>query len=227
MRPAMKTTTTENDGSNETAIMKIHRQIRDAIRRLAQCEPVEPKRICHILHLLNDRIESVATALDVGEGGEGFGVAEGEGAPTAASEGKRKRVGCGAGEGKGNEVVQYWNSKAALSHVKALSPGRAKHLRARLRDEFFKANWQVAIDRIATSDFCIGKGDSGWVATFDWLLRPDTVAKVMEGKYDNRGIPPGVRRGTRPPPRPGDSGSLAGGDAYIKRLKIAGGEGEA
>lgn len=43
--------------------------------------------------------------------------------------------------------------------------------------------------RISTSDFCRGKNERGWVATFDWLLQPDTAIKVLEGKYDNRGKP--------------------------------------
>lgn len=46
--------------------------------------------------------------------------------------------------------------------------------------------WTNVIKRIAESDFCNGAGNSAWVATFDWLLKPDTHLRVMEGKYDNR-----------------------------------------
>jgi hypothetical protein len=123
-------------------------------------------------------------------------------------------------------VLAYWNSQASLPGVKSFSAGRKKHLAARMRDDFFAANWQLAIDLIVKSDFCTGKNDRGWVATFDWLLKPDTVTRIMEGRYDNRKgvLPSGVQRGQRPPPRPGDSGSLKGGDDYKKRLNIVGGD---
>jgi hypothetical protein len=41
------------------------------------------------------------------------------------------------------------------------------------------------VKRIASSAFCTGTNDRGWRATPDWLLRPDTAAKVLEGKYDD------------------------------------------
>ena len=52
--------------------------------------------------------------------------------------------------------------------------------------------WTAVIQRIQASDFCSGAGNTGWVATFDWLLKPDTATKVLEGKYDNRA---GAKRG--------------------------------
>jgi hypothetical protein len=36
------------------------------------------------------------------------------------------------------------------------------------------------------SPFCRGEtGDRGWRASFDFLLKPDTATKVLEGKYDD------------------------------------------
>lgn len=87
------------------------------------------------------------------------------------------------------EEAEAWNSKASLRKVAVMSPGRSTALRARRTDAYFAANWRAALDRIAKSDFCAGKNDRGWRADFDFFLRPDTVAKVMEGKYDNRGQP--------------------------------------
>ena len=48
--------------------------------------------------------------------------------------------------------------------------------------------WVGIVQRIAESTFCNGKNDRGWIATFDWLLQPDTHLKVDEGKYDNRKV---------------------------------------
>ena len=46
--------------------------------------------------------------------------------------------------------------------------------------------WLQVIKKINASDFCCGKSSTGWRATFDWLLQPETYLKVLEGKYDNR-----------------------------------------
>jgi hypothetical protein len=83
-------------------------------------------------------------------------------------------------------VVGYWNTKTELPSVKAVPSGRQRHLEARLKDSFWEENWKEAIDRIAASDFCLGKNDRKWRATFDFLLKPETVTKTMEGQYDNR-----------------------------------------
>lgn len=46
------------------------------------------------------------------------------------------------------------------------------------------AEWVVVVQRIAASAFCTGANDRGWKADPDWLLRPGTATKVLEGKYD-------------------------------------------
>lgn len=107
------------------------------------------------------------------------------------------RKGMEGKEGKGMEEkavqpeVVLWNSIAGscgLPKVAALSPDRATHLSARRRDRFWVENLHAAVMRIAGSSFCLGANDRGWKADFDWLLRPGTVAKVMEGKYDARTV---------------------------------------
>lgn len=45
--------------------------------------------------------------------------------------------------------------------------------------------------RINASVFCRGESDDGWRATFDWALKPSSIAKVVEGNYDRVN---GVRR---------------------------------
>ena len=36
------------------------------------------------------------------------------------------------------------------------------------------------------SDFLKGKNDRNWNADFDWLIKDANMAKVLEGKYDNK-----------------------------------------
>jgi hypothetical protein len=82
--------------------------------------------------------------------------------------------------------AQVWNSKPGLPRCLAFNGARLHKLKIRRADSFFADNFSAAVDKIAASDFCTGKNDRGWKATFDWILQPDVVVKVMEGKYDNR-----------------------------------------
>lgn len=73
------------------------------------------------------------------------------------------------------------------------TPG-ARREAARLRlKETPLAEWETIIKRIAASDFCRGRNDRQWVANPDWLLKPGTAAKVLEGNYDNRAAPTPTR----------------------------------
>jgi hypothetical protein len=58
---------------------------------------------------------------------------------------------------------------------------------SRLRERSL-SEWMAVIGRIAASDFCQGKNDRGWVATFDFLIQPSTATKALEGAYDNRTV---------------------------------------
>jgi len=82
--------------------------------------------------------------------------------------------------------VQKWNSHGELPAVLSVSRMRLVILQARRVEPFFSQHWEAAIERICKSDFCLGQNDRGWKADFDWFLKPDNVARVMEGKYDNR-----------------------------------------
>ena len=96
------------------------------------------------------------------------------------------------GDRKGTEIApealaEAWNTYCGeLPKCIELGGTRRRHAHQRLNDRPLE-QWVEVIDRMAGSSFCNGENDRGWVATFDWLIRPDTAAKVLEGKYDNRG----------------------------------------
>jgi len=82
------------------------------------------------------------------------------------------------------EFLETWN-QSGLPKILVLSGGRKSKLLARLKEPFFRDNWKDAIARIAKSRFCMGENDRKWKADIEFFLRPDSVAKAMEGKYDN------------------------------------------
>ena len=84
-----------------------------------------------------------------------------------------------------SEILDEWNQTAGLKKCLLLSDKRRRSLESRLRNSFFISNWKNAISRTSTSLFCRGENDRGWAASFDWFIQPDTVIKIMEGKYDN------------------------------------------
>ena len=83
-------------------------------------------------------------------------------------------------------VVEAWNGSDGLPQVRHLSDGRKRKLAVRLSEPFFREHYPEAIGRLAASSFCRGHGKNGWRADFDFLLKPDTVARALEGAFDDR-----------------------------------------
>jgi biotin operon repressor len=84
--------------------------------------------------------------------------------------------------------VSYWNTKGNLPHIKAFTAQRQEKLRSRMSEPLFAGNWRVIIDKLAASSFATGGNQRSWKADIDWLLaNSNNYAKVLEGKYDNRG----------------------------------------
>ncbi|MBK7892859.1 MAG: hypothetical protein IPJ84_19005 [Bdellovibrionales bacterium] len=94
------------------------------------------------------------------------------------------------------ELAQLWNARMSGMKSVAGKPmplvdmGRFKKTQerwkaasARICEEPDRARWVDVIDRIARSEFCRGKNDREWLATFDFLTRPRTHIAVMEGEY--------------------------------------------
>lgn len=91
-----------------------------------------------------------------------------------------------------DDLARLWNDTTTPPIPRCLVPlsaVRQRLAKARLGEGTFQG-WRAVFARIEQSAFCRGTNDRGWVASFDWILRPDTAAKVLEGKYDDRGAPP-------------------------------------
>ena len=91
-----------------------------------------------------------------------------------------------------NAFVAYFNEQlvaqgAIIKQVKTVTAKRRSVIEARARENGKEALKTVA-DKSASSDFLNGKNDRGWLATFDWLMRPNNFVKVLEGNFDNKNM---------------------------------------
>lgn len=86
-------------------------------------------------------------------------------------------------------AVDQFNRAAERSGwpvVRVLSKSRRSALAARLRECGGLEGWAVALAKAQASPHCCGQNDRGWVASFDFITRQSSFAKLMEGNYDNR-----------------------------------------
>jgi hypothetical protein len=92
-------------------------------------------------------------------------------------------------QGAEEAVVRAWNSLAGeigIASVQHLSVARRTKLKARLAEIGGMEGWFTACDEIRQSRFLRGDNDRGWRITFDWMLSPNNITKLMEGNYRDR-----------------------------------------
>ena len=85
-----------------------------------------------------------------------------------------------------------------------LTEARKRAIKARLKD-YGLDEIKRAFSLAGQSDFL--KGSSGWQASFDWLMKPANMTKVLEGNYANRASPTG-----------GKSQSMWGEDDFVAKV---------
>lgn len=85
-------------------------------------------------------------------------------------------------------VKEFFNrtmENASIPKIRAKIDGRRKEmLIARVREYGIDMVYEV-ITKAAASSFLNGGGNRGFVADFEWLMRPNNFPKVLEGNYDN------------------------------------------
>lgn len=85
-------------------------------------------------------------------------------------------------------VKEFFNrtmENASIPKIRTKIDGRRKEmLIARVREYGIDMVYEV-ITKAATSSFLNGGGNRGFVADFEWLMRPNNFPKVLEGNYDN------------------------------------------
>jgi hypothetical protein len=89
-------------------------------------------------------------------------------------------------EGEAESILALWNSFPELLPAQTITRNRARKIRKRMADPFWREHWREGVQRAAASPPLTGKGSNGWRATLDWFLGGDSLAKILEGQYDNR-----------------------------------------
>lgn len=100
-------------------------------------------------------------------------------------------------------IKSRWNEETggALGKLVMITGRRREMVRARIRetsvDDFF-----TMIHNAAASSFLRGESQRGWVANFDWCIKPNNYPKVLEGRYNDNSegegviLPPNAKRVT-------------------------------
>lgn len=90
-------------------------------------------------------------------------------------------------------LLKIWNlNRGTLPAARGLGSSRSKLADARWQENPRQEYWSEVVYLMAKSSFCRGEKNNpegthrNWKADIDFLLRPDTHLRVMEGKYDDR-----------------------------------------
>lgn len=83
------------------------------------------------------------------------------------------------------DLFKLWNKEAHpnLPRVQLLTEPRKRQCKSRLLEYPNQDFWEDVMSRVNRSPLL--RGDKGsWKATFDWVLQPSNLAKILEGNYD-------------------------------------------
>jgi hypothetical protein len=82
--------------------------------------------------------------------------------------------------------LAQWNAIPGVQKAREMTKHRKANFRARLLNPTWRVDYPEAMKRVGKSSFCRGVNDREWRANIDWFLQPDTVTRILEGKYDGR-----------------------------------------
>jgi hypothetical protein len=92
------------------------------------------------------------------------------------------------------EIISlYHKILPAHRKVKVWQGQRENMLRARWKEDPARQKlewWNDYFHMVRSSPFLCGKTDKGWMPDLEWLIRPNNICKVIEGKFDDKGKAP-------------------------------------
>ncbi|MCM8820156.1 MAG: hypothetical protein NC925_05105 [Candidatus Omnitrophica bacterium] len=86
------------------------------------------------------------------------------------------------------KIKELYNTLCpSFPRIEIISENRKKHLRARWKQYNGDLSvFEKLFIKTQESNFLRGNNDRGWKPDFDWLINETNMAKVLEGKYDNK-----------------------------------------
>lgn len=83
-------------------------------------------------------------------------------------------------------IINLYNSICvSLPSVRSLSEARKKAIKARLTT-YTTDDFRQCFENAEASSFLKGGNNRNWIATFDWLIKDQNMAKVLDGNYSDR-----------------------------------------
>jgi len=99
-----------------------------------------------------------------------------------------------------DEIISFFNQQMKGKGIQQVaiitSERRQAFERLMSQTGVNKDTLKQAIKNAAESDFLNGKGQKGWVASFDWMMVPQNFQKVWENNYRNKQVTQQVQYGT-------------------------------
>ena len=86
-------------------------------------------------------------------------------------------------------IIDLYHDKCpSLPTVRKVSDRRKRAIRARLR-KYSIEEITEAFEKAEASDFLKGDNKNNWTADFDWIMNDSNLAKILDGKYENKAKP--------------------------------------
>lgn len=79
---------------------------------------------------------------------------------------------------------QFKPEQCARVESIASSSTRYRNAKERWKEKPDEQYWVAVLNKMRTLPFCLGANERQWVADFEFFVRPDSHAKILEGKYD-------------------------------------------
>lgn len=87
-------------------------------------------------------------------------------------------------------IKDIWNSAFKETNVPSIisiNGTRKTHLIKRFKDNKWTINdWRDYLNKIKKSEFLMGN-ETSWSVTFDWVINPTNMTKILEGNYEKEG----------------------------------------
>ena len=85
------------------------------------------------------------------------------------------------------QLLTAWNRLPLDNKFEGLYPAMLEQVQS-LLERYGEEALRKAIDNVAHSDFLLGKSPNnrGWSISFGWLLNPEHLENILQGKYQNK-----------------------------------------